>query len=60
MLRFSAPHAIKPMTKIYTMKEVDEVIDRLKRNRVRYPAVLVNETRHVRRRVIAVRRPGAR
>lgn len=43
MLRFSAQHGIVPMTEIYPMSEVNEVIDRLKRNRVRYRAVLVNE-----------------
>lgn len=39
MLRFSAEHKIAPAGEQYPMKEVD----RVRENRVRYRAVLVNE-----------------
>jgi uncharacterized zinc-type alcohol dehydrogenase-like protein len=44
MFRFSAKHAIMPMTEVYPMAEVNEVLDRLRQNRVRYRAVLANES----------------
>ena len=44
MLRFSAKHAIMPMTEPYPMEEVDQVLDRLRQNQVRYRAVLVNQS----------------
>lgn len=44
MFRFSAQHAIAPMTELYAMREINEVLDRLKKNLVRYRAVLVNES----------------
>ena len=44
MFRFSAKHAIMPRTELYPMKEVNRTLDRLRRNRVRYRAVLVNES----------------
>ena len=44
MFRFSAKHAIMPMTELYPMKEVNQALDRLRQNRVRYRAVLANES----------------
>jgi alcohol/geraniol dehydrogenase (NADP+) len=44
MFHFSAKHAIIPMTEHYPMREVNEVLERLRKNRVRYRAVLVNES----------------
>jgi uncharacterized zinc-type alcohol dehydrogenase-like protein len=44
MLVFSAQHAIRPMIELYAMREVNEVLDRLRKNRVRYRAVLVHES----------------
>ena len=43
MLHFSAQHAIWPMIGLYTMREVNKALDRLRKNRVRYRAVLVKE-----------------
>jgi uncharacterized zinc-type alcohol dehydrogenase-like protein len=44
MFRFSAKYAIMPMTEPYPMKEVNQALNRLRQNRVRYRAVLVNES----------------
>ncbi|MGH7854420.1 MAG: NAD(P)-dependent alcohol dehydrogenase [Candidatus Binatia bacterium] len=44
MFRFSAKHAIMPMTELYPMKQVNHVLNRLRQNRVRYRAVLVNQS----------------
>jgi len=44
MFRFSAKHAIMPMTELYPMKEVNQALDRLRQNRVRYRAVLASES----------------
>jgi uncharacterized zinc-type alcohol dehydrogenase-like protein len=43
MFRFSAKHAIMPMIELYPMARVNEVLERLRQNRVRYRAVLINE-----------------
>lgn len=43
MFHFSAKHAIIPMTELYPLKSVNQVLERLRRNQVRYRAVLVNE-----------------
>jgi uncharacterized zinc-type alcohol dehydrogenase-like protein len=42
MLEFSARHNIKPMIERFSMKQVNEALDRLRHNRVRYRTVLVN------------------
>ena len=44
MFHFSAKHAIMPMTEVYPMKDVNNVLTRLRQNRVRYRAVLANES----------------
>jgi D-arabinose 1-dehydrogenase-like Zn-dependent alcohol dehydrogenase len=33
-----------PMTELYPMKEVNQALDRLRQNRVRYRAVLASES----------------
>ena len=43
MFRFSAKHAIMPITEPYPMKKVNQAFDPLRRNGVGYRAVLVNE-----------------
>lgn len=45
MLEFSALHGIRPMVELYRMDEVNTAMDRLRRNEVRYRAVLVNDRR---------------
>jgi D-arabinose 1-dehydrogenase-like Zn-dependent alcohol dehydrogenase len=44
MFHFSAKHAIMPMTEVYPMKDVIDVLTRLRQNRVRYRAVLASES----------------
>jgi uncharacterized zinc-type alcohol dehydrogenase-like protein len=43
MLQFSVQHGIAPAIELYPMKEANVAIERLRKNRVRYRAVLVNE-----------------
>lgn len=43
MFHFAAKHAIIPMTEIYPMSDVNNVLTRLRQNHVRYRAVLANE-----------------
>jgi uncharacterized zinc-type alcohol dehydrogenase-like protein len=42
MLDFSARHGIRPRVELYPMAEVNTALERLRRNEVRYRAVLVN------------------
>lgn len=42
--RFLAKHAIMSMTELYPMKEVNPVLNRLRQNRVRSRAILMNES----------------
>ena len=42
MFNFSANHAIIPTTELYALKSVNQALERLRRNQVRYRAVLVN------------------
>jgi uncharacterized zinc-type alcohol dehydrogenase-like protein len=44
MFHFAAKHAIMPMTEVYPMKDVNNALTRLRQNRVRYRAVLANES----------------
>ncbi|MGE5218570.1 MAG: NAD(P)-dependent alcohol dehydrogenase [Chloroflexota bacterium] len=44
MFQFSVKHGIAPAVELYPMKEVNRAIERLRVNRVRYRAVLVNES----------------
>ena len=43
MLEFAAAHAVQPMIESYSMSAINEVLQRLRENRVRYRAVLVND-----------------
>ena len=43
MFEFSMKHQITPAIELYSMKEVNCALDRLRENRLRYRAVLVNE-----------------
>lgn len=42
MLDFTARHDIRPQVEVYPMREVNVALERLRRNEVRYRAVLVN------------------
>jgi alcohol/geraniol dehydrogenase (NADP+) len=44
MFHFSAKHAIIPTTEPYAMSDANQALERLRQNRVRYRAVLVNES----------------
>jgi alcohol/geraniol dehydrogenase (NADP+) len=44
MLRFSAEHGIKPVIELYPMMDVNQALTRVRSNRVRYRAVLANQT----------------
>jgi len=44
MFHFSAKHAIIPMIELYPLTSVNLALERLRRNHVRYRAVLVNQT----------------
>jgi uncharacterized zinc-type alcohol dehydrogenase-like protein len=44
MLSFAQEHLIKPMVELMPMSHVNEAIQKLKENRVRYRIVLINET----------------
>jgi alcohol/geraniol dehydrogenase (NADP+) len=43
MLEFAAAHAVQPMIESYSMSAINDVLQRLRENRVRYRAVLVND-----------------
>ena len=43
MLAFSAAHDIKPMIELFAMNDVNLALDRVRRNDIRYRAVLVKE-----------------
>jgi alcohol/geraniol dehydrogenase (NADP+) len=43
MLEFAAAHAVQPMIEFYSMSAINDVLQRLRENRVRYRAVLVND-----------------
>jgi uncharacterized zinc-type alcohol dehydrogenase-like protein len=43
MLDFTARHGIRPQIELYPMRDVNVALERLKKNEVRYRAVLVNE-----------------
>lgn len=42
MLKFAAEHDIKPMIELFAMDEVNQALEKLKSNKVRYRAVLKN------------------
>jgi alcohol/geraniol dehydrogenase (NADP+) len=42
MLDFSAQHSIRPLVELFPMQEVNTALDRLRKNEVRYRAVLAN------------------
>ena len=43
MLEFSARHGIRPQVELFPMSEVNSALDRLRKNDLRYRAVLVNQ-----------------
>lgn len=43
MFQFSVQHGITPTIELYPMKEVNRALERLRKNRMRFRAVLVNE-----------------
>lgn len=48
MLEFAAAHAVQPMSESYSMSTISDVLQRLRANRVRYRAVLVNNDENFR------------
>lgn len=49
MLYFAEEHSIKPQVELMPMSKVNEAIERVKQNKVRYRIVLINETNNANR-----------
>jgi uncharacterized zinc-type alcohol dehydrogenase-like protein len=43
MLAFSAQHNVRPQIEMFSMPEVNQALERLRQNQLRYRAVLANQ-----------------